>query len=479
MEKIGEEMENKVRGYINENRMIESGDVVLAGVSGGGDSMTMLKLLKGFQREYGFFLKVIHVHHGIRGAEADRDREFVENICREWEIPCQAYRYDVPALSLKYKMGHEETGRLVRKEAFAAEQKSFEAQGKRVRIALAHNRDDLAETMLHNLSRGSGLRGLAAMRPVAAEIIRPVLCLGRKEIDHYLEEKQIPFIQDSTNLTDEYTRNRIRHHILPLMEQEINQRASEHMAEMAGIAAQAEDYLQSEGRRLLVQCGDEAEGYVLADMFWEQAEILKSYAVMEAFARLAHKRKDFTFTHVKNVLEMEKRQTGSYISLPYNLMAEKRYEGVWIGVKGDEEMWKSRQKNPASVDKAQNISVPGSVSYGNGILKAEIFPYEGQKIEEKPYTKWFDYDKIESNLCIRTRNTGDYLVVNDQGNRKKVNRYMIDEKIPAKLRDEIPLVACGPEVMWMVGYRINARYKITPGTRTVLELEYQGGHLNE
>ena len=111
--------------------------------------------------------------------------------------------------------------------------------------------------------------------------------------------------------------------------------------------------------------------------------------------------------------------------------------------------------------------------FGRNIL------YEGQKIEEKKYTKWMDYDKIEKNPYIRTRRTGDYMVINAQGNTKKLNRCMIDEKIPSEYRDSIPLIACGKEILWMVGSRMNERYKINPQTRKVLVLNYQGGNENE
>ena len=181
-------MERKVLAYIKQNRMIGKKDMVLAGVSGGSDSMAMLHILKELQEKLDFTLRVVHVHHGIRGKEADRDRSFVENICRKWQIPCTVYCYDVPGLSREWKLGEEETGRIVRKEAF---QREAAVCGMKIKIALAHNQEDLAETMLHNLCRGTGLRGLCTMRPADGEIIRPILCLSREKITGYLKEKKI------------------------------------------------------------------------------------------------------------------------------------------------------------------------------------------------------------------------------------------------------------------------------------------------
>mgnify|MGYP000086095187 CR=1 FL=1 len=140
-------MKKEVLAYIKQNKMIKKKDMILAGVSGGSDSMLMLTILRELQKPLDFKLAAVRVHHGIRGQEADRDRAFVEQICEEWGIPCHVFHYDVPALSRKWKLGEEETGRLVRREAFEKAAHSYTDQ--KVRIALAHNQEDLAETMLH------------------------------------------------------------------------------------------------------------------------------------------------------------------------------------------------------------------------------------------------------------------------------------------------------------------------------------------
>ena len=300
-------MITRVRKYIRDNRMLKAEDMVVAGVSGGADSIAMLHILKSLQKEIGFSMEVVHVHHGIRGQEADRDEQFVEKICRDWGIPFRSRHYPVPELSGKWKLGEEETGRIVRKQAFQEEKKRLGFSGEQskkngqFRVALAHNRNDLAETMLHHLARGTGIRGLSGIQAVNGEIIRPVLCLERKEIVNYLKERGISYITDSSNLSDDYTRNRIRNHILPAMEQKINAKAVEHMAETARVLAEADSYLQKKGRELLAGCRKE-NGYLLDEKFFAQDLILQEYAVMEAFEILAGKRKDFTSLHVDQVL---------------------------------------------------------------------------------------------------------------------------------------------------------------------------------
>lgn len=463
-------MLKKVKDYIRENKMISPGDVILAGVSGGGDSMTMLEILRRLSEEMEFTLLAVHVHHGIRGQEADRDALLVENICREWKIRCITCRYDVPELSKRWKLGHEETGRRVRNEAFEKAGADFRKEGRFVRVALAHNREDLAETMLHNLARGTGLRGLCSMRPSAGDRIRPILCLGRKEIAHYLEENRIPHIVDSSNLSDEYTRNRIRHHILPVLQEEINARAAEHMAETAGRLSMAEDYLCEKGRELLGEQIREKGGYLLTEDFFRVDKIIKIYALQQAFEELAGKRRDFTAAHLEQTLAMGEMQTGRRISLPCGLSAEKTYGGVFLGKNAPS------SETDAFSGETWEISVPGRTETPLGTVETKIFPYTGQKIEEKAYTKWIDYDRILYSLCIRTRREGDGFILNAKGDRKKLNRYMIDEKIPREMRERIPLILSGEEVLWLVGYRISEKYKIKSDTKYVLELKYQGGY---
>ena len=443
-------MEREILAYIKQNRMIGKNDVVLAGVSGGSDSMAMLRILKELQGKLDFTLRVVHIHHGIRGKEADRDQSFVENICRKWQIPCTVYCYDVPGLSREWKLGEEETGRIVRKEAFQREAAVCGRKDSEIKIALAHNQEDLAETMLHNLCRGTGLRGLCTMRPVDGEIIRPILCLSRDKIAEYLKEKKISHIQDSTNLSDEYTRNRIRHHILPILEQQVNGKAAAHMAETAARISQAEEYLTQQSCRVLGEF-QKGKEYYFTEKFFMEPQIIQVYALQQAMEQLAGRRKDLAAVHYEKVLELYEMQTGRRISLPYHMEARRDYEGVRLCRYGEEKsagMIGEKHKgsdiqNGKTVcgknisDREWKIRIPGTVTSPLGIFSAEIFLYEGQKIEEKKYTKWMDYDKIEKNPYIRTRRTGDYMVINAQGNTKKLNRCMIDEKIPKEKREQI------------------------------------------
>ncbi len=466
-----EQIYAKVCAFAETNRIFDKCSLVVAGVSGGGDSMAMLDLLRRMQKKYEYELRVVHVNHGIRGKEAERDQLLVEKSCKAQGIPCHVYSYDVPGLSVLWKNGLEETGRKVRKEAFGKEIERTQGAGpgRRV-IALAHNKNDLAETMLHHLCRGTGLRGLSPMKPEKDGVVRPVLCLERKEIDEYLKERQIICALDSTNLEDEYTRNRIRHHLIPVLETEINERAVSHMTETAELIGQAEEYLSKKGKCLAEAARTEEKSFLFLDDFFEREEILQKYAIREAVELLTGNVRDLSMIHVKKVMDLYGSRTGAKISLPFGLLAERTYEGIRIAISKSQENLEKKE---------YTLPVPGVLKCPYGFFETKIFHWSDQKIFEKTYTKWLDYDKIKYDISVRTRRTGDYLIVNGAGQRKKITRCMIDEKIPRESRDRLPLAAVGSEILWMVGGRINERYKITSETKNVLEIKYQGGKCNE
>lgn len=464
---------DKVKDFVKENEMLARNCAVIAGVSGGNDSMTMLHLLRRLREIWHFHLRVVHVNHGIRGAEADRDQRMVETVCTESNIPCSVYRYDVPELSVKWKLGTEETGRIVRRQAFDAETHKCRKQYAVVRTALAHNKNDLAETMLHHLARGTGLRGLCSLKPVNGEVIRPLLCLERREIDDYIRECGIPSVLDSTNLEDEYTRNRIRRHLLPVMEREINAKTVEHMAETSRLLSEAEEFLTDEAAQLAADYREPDGSYCLGEGFFQKKQILKSYGVRTILEKLSGRSRDLTQTHIRQVLELYSCRVSKRISLPYGLEAVRTYDGVILRKK-------IQQKPGTEGRKEQEIPLPATseeVETPFGRFTIKVFSYSGEKILEKKYTKWFDCDKINCELTVRTRRSGDYMAVSQSGGHKKLTRCMIDDKIPGELRGKLPLVVDGNEVLWIVGGRINERYKITSETGRVLEITYQGGNV--
>ena len=459
---------------MEEHQMIFPGMVVLAGVSGGSDSIAMLHILASLRNQMNFKLYALHVNHGIRGSEADRDQETALETAKLLEVPCQAVKRQVPSLSEEWKTGEEETGRKVRREAFEEEIKRLSAPGEG-RIALAHNQDDLAETVIHHLARGTGLRGIGSMRPCSGKLIRPVLCLNKEETISYLQEEGLRFEEDRTNAEDAYTRNRIRHYVIPCLKEMVNPQTSVHLAAAAGFCADASDYLIRTGQRLLQDCPKYGGGYLLDGHFSEADPVEKEYMILAALEKLSSTQKDLGSVHVRAVLQLAGNRTkGSHLDLPYGLFAERTPEGILLAPSGT--AYSSPKKDTETgvyPETPLRISESGSIcttEYGGFCFKTRIFPFSGQNIEEKKYTKWFDYDRIKNDFHIRQKKTGDYMIVTENGVRKKLRRVMIDDKIPLRIRDTLPVVAEGEKIIWIAGFRPCAEYRISPSTETVLEI---------
>ena len=264
----------EIKRYIEKNQLICPGDGVVVGLSGGPDSVFLLYALHTLQARMGFTLRAVHVHHGIRGAEADRDEAFSAELCAKLAVPFQAEHVAAPAYAAQHGLSLEEAARILRYEALeAARQQLGQTLAARpsnasvpssmgapssfqpVRaatapsapaawIAVAHHLDDQAETVLHNLVRGAGLRGLAGMENRRNHVIRPLLSIKREDILKWLEQNNIPYVTDSTNADPHYTRNRIRSTVLPEL-REINPEASAHIAHSAALLREADAYFHA------------------------------------------------------------------------------------------------------------------------------------------------------------------------------------------------------------------------------------------
>ena len=468
MEKVGEKMEEKVWQFMQKQEMITEKDRIVAGISGGGDSMALLFLLQKLQKRCGFALCAVHVNHGIRGEEAALDEQLVESYCAGQGIPFWSFHYPVPEIARERKWSQEEAGRKMRHKAYGEVMRDW----KGTKIALAHHKNDQAETVLHHLARGCGLRGIAGILPVQGRVIRPFLCIERKEIDHYLSENQIPFRTDSSNRSDRYIRNRIRNHVVDYLENHVNSAAVEHLAKTAGIAAEADAYLSAQAEKTLRRWGQSFPGGIrILSGLQGEPHILQIYVLMAAVEQLCGLRKDLSGERLEQILGLFSRETGKQIPVHAELHARRDYDGIVLEIR--------EKKEVLSRSQMWELPAQGQILCGEDRWETRIFEYKFQKIPEKTYTKWFDYDRIKTTLQIRNRRPGDYLVVNARGGRKKLKDYLIDEKVPRKERENLVLLAADREILWIVGMRISEAYKITESTRRVLEVKYQGGRRSE
>ncbi|MCI5602974.1 MAG: tRNA lysidine(34) synthetase TilS [Clostridiales bacterium] len=464
----------KVRKYMEQFNMAEKGESVIVGISGGADSVCLYKILLELKKYFDIDIIAVHIHHGIRGDEADRDMNFVENMCKNDGVKFKCYKYNVPEYAKANGLSEEEAGRTLRYKAFDEVAKELISNGRSVKIAVAHNRNDSAETFIHNLCRGSGLKGLAGIPYKNGSIIRPVLCLTREEIERYLSEHNIAHIDDSTNFTEDYTRNKIRHRVLPYLNENINDNSISHICQAADELREIEDYLSEITNYAYENIVSEHNNciYINRKALADEKEIIQKRVVRVCIEKAAGKLKDITRKHIEDVIDLCDRQTGRYIMLPYGIIARVQYENIIL----------ERENINKIIDEKnieKDIRKDGVYTLGDEEFDVRIIDVEKEEINIKflinqlknyqnLYTKCFDYDKIQFTVQLRYRESEDYLVINAKGQRKKLKSFFVDNKIPAEKRGMIPVFADGSHIIWIVGHRISEEYKVTEDTRHLL-----------
>ena len=471
-------VEERIFEYCEKYHMLEQGDGVVLGVSGGADSVCLLFALLELQPKWNLRLHVVHVNHGIR-PDAVEDGAYVRQLCEERGIPFYLFEVSVEELAKERGCSTEEAGRQVRYEAFAQVMQEANCQ----KIAVAHNCNDRAETMLFHLFRGTGLTGLASIRPRREQIIRPILCLSRTEIEDFLQERGIAYRHDSTNDGDDYTRNKIRHHILPYAEQEIVQGSVGNMIRTADILAETEQYIEEQVQRARADCvteiPGEASGFLVKEKgFCALHKFMKKRLILELLKELSPGHKDIAAIHVEDVCCIFTGGGNREIHLPYGIRARRQYEELFLE---RAESVNTTYGFEEILIRPEEIAEEEKVFYlGRGrriyikCLNLDKNPDNLKDIPQNQYTKWFDCDKILGCLVLRNRKGGDYLTIRsgEALQHKKVKDYMIAEKIPKIRRGEIPLLAEGEHVLWLVGYRISEYYKVDENTKRILQVRF-------
>ena len=452
-------MLKKVISYIEKNKILQDGDSVLLGVSGGADSVCMLHVLYSLREKYHLKLYVVHVNHGIRGSEAKRDADFVEQMAENLQIPFRVVTANIPEMAKEQKLSEEEAGRIFRYNTF--EQVANEVGANK--IAVAHNLNDNSETVLFNLFRGSRLKGLRGISPMRGQIIRPLLCCSRNEIEQYLQEKNLSYCTDSTNKETDYSRNRIRLKLMPYIKENINQKAEYNIVNAAENLSQVYEYIYGEAQKayrihvkdnVLLNSAEDLNVVILQ-------EVVRMW-ILENTGRL----KDIKANHVNIVIGLLSNQVSKKSELPYGLKLIKTYEGVKVLL----------ENNEGKDSNGQTIIEDGKIFNTEKItVTVENESFDKSNIPDLLYTKWLDYDKIKG-LTLRKRLPGDYIEISGSESgrsvKKKLKKYFIDNKIPQEERNNIWLLADGNHVVWIVGYRISEMCKVTDSTKRIIKITY-------
>lgn len=457
----------KVKRTIRTYRMIEPGDKVVAAVSGGADSLALLHLLCGLRDELKFSLCIGHLNHMARGQESDKDAEFVARVGRDWGIETYIDSTDVKEMLTDLKTSFQEGARIIRYRFLEAVMKKCSGN----KIAVGHNADDQVETVMINLFRGSGLKGLAGMPPVRGEVIRPLLECSRIEIEAYLTRRQLSCRYDQTNSAKDYLRNKIRLDLLPHLEDAYSKKIKSHILHTSEIAREEDEYLDSLACEILSALRSDGKS-----LFLKLEEILPLHPAMRKrlirriIATVSGDLRRVSIRHIDAVLKLfTVSQTGKQIHLPGFLIVLRRANEVEFSVKPD------RRVNVSNNVGQTELKIPGVTEIHAASLKlhTRVMSKKDASYELTPaHQSYLDFDKTGEHIMVRFFTPGDRFVPLGMTGTKKVKTFFIDEKIPREQRKKIPILTTpADDVIWIYGKRIAQNYCVTQETKKILFIE--------
>ena len=398
MDKRVKIIEEKVYSYIRNNNMLKDCSHIVAGVSGGADSVCLLLMLCDYVKRYRLdtCIHAVHVNHMIRQEAAD-DEQFTLKLCERLGVSCKAVHIDCIGIAKKQGLTVEEAGRLERYRIFRETAAEYEGEG-RVMIAVAHHMNDQAETVIMNMARGTSLKGVRGIVPVRDNICRPLLCITRKQIEEVLKSKGQDYVTDVTNYDNDYTRNAIRNVILPYMCEHINKRAVENIASMTQDIREAEEYMERQTDRLYHQCVTTENTDSMEDIIKISVEPLKNAdkvlskrVIYKCLVNLAGRAKDIYSVNVADILSLVDMQTGKMIHSVYGIQALREYDYIILrkkNIKTDNKKCKAAEvtaDSAISADKKEHLSavrMESSGMTGQSVDKL-VQSYDKQKQQEK------------------------------------------------------------------------------------------------
>ena len=454
---------DKIKRLIKENELFCEEDKIVVGISGGADSVCLLLILKEVLKVGN--LTAVHINHGIRGDEAKRDENFVRYLCEKYNISLEIREYDIPLFSKRNKISEEEAGRILRYRAFEEIRLSTGSD----KIAVAHNVNDTTETFIMNLIRGSGLTGLTGIKIKAGNIVRPLIKTNRTEIEDIVRYYGESFITDSTNESLIYARNRIRNKVIPELKG-VNERAIEHINEACEKLKRVEEFIMREVDRAYDKYVNSDKDILIKNETLEVDEVLADEIIHRAIIKASGKAKDIGYIHISGLKALMLKQVGREISLPYKLRAYRDYDGIRL-MKAEKTGGEIEASLPAILLDTIEIGEISEVVADESNIKLIFKDGSIKNLPQNSCIKWFDYDKITETVLLRYKKEGDYIIISEKGDKKKLKKYFIDMKIPAEMRNEIPVVASGGDILWVVGYRTGEGAKITQSTGKILKME--------
>lgn len=448
------QMEDRVLKTIKDYKLIENGDSIIVGASGGPDSQFMIYILNSLKSQIDFEIILAHLNH-LHRKEAKNDQDLVRKTAEELNLKFFSRARSMDEYAEKYKISSEDAGRRLRYEFFNDLAKNF----KNSKIAVAHNKDDQAETVLMRIIRGTGLDGLRAMDYKSGNIIRPILNIKKSEIMAYLDSKKIPYAIDATNFENDYTRNKIRLDIIPKLE-EINPKAIDQIYNLSRLANDDLKILDSLIDEKFKKLAKLERDQIIFDKAKFEATDQASLRriIRKAIEILNGEIKDISKENIDEFLTIRSLNNGKKIIID-KLVLRKTYDSYILEINKHEEKF----------EKVLSLKEKDQINFDGLYIKTSII--NTNKYEKSEKIGYFDYDKLSFPLKVRTRRNGDRFVPLGHSSEKKLKDFLIDQKIDREKRDEIPLILSDDKIIWLVAYRISDQFKVTESTERILKIE--------
>jgi tRNA(Ile)-lysidine synthase len=469
--------EKIIADYIAGLSPFNEAERVLLAVSGGADSTALLYTSHALKDEGILRADLIcaHINHQLRIPDGDIDEEFVIAQAEKLSLPIVTRKIDVRGFARENKLSIETAARTLRLRHL---QEIAEANGCKW-IATAHQKNDNAETVLHRLLRGTGFRGLAGIWPLrnfAGKInfVRPLLCVTREQIIDYLQNRNLKWRTDRTNYDCRYKRNFIRHKLIPQLQKNCAGSMVETLYELSASAQRFQGKVENLASQLWTQIAETRENKVALDLhsFLNQPEPVQVELVCYSLAHIGCGQGDLTQRHFEKIFETAKQNIGGRkITLPGGFRVWREYENLIFAP--------TQKEAPPGASGEIILKVPGLTKFGNYSIEATVLDKAEKSIEEfkktkTPFVEWFDFDKLQPPLLVRSRRIGDKFVPLGLKSQKKVGKFLTLAKVPSRVRRELLIVADARKIIWLCPVRITELAKLTAQTSKILQLQISG-----
>jgi len=453
----GEEFMEIIDRVKNTN-LIEKNDRLILGLSGGSDSMCLLNILLELREEYNINVVAVHINHMIR-EEADDDENSLRDFCDSVDVDFYSKKIDVPAFAKENRLSSEDAGRICRYDFFNEILKQTNSN----KIVTAHNLNDVVETVFMNLIRGTGLNGLTGIDYFQGNVIRPLLDVSKSEIEDYCKANNIPVRVDKTNYENDYTRNKIRNIVLPIIREEINSSVDFNVSNMVKILKEDEEELKrlaNETYKSIIN-----KNSLKKTEFNNLSKAIKRRVLREYILEIRHSLKDISLDKVDELIEfVGKFGTGKRIDIIDGFYLEISYDSIIVKSKEEKQNF------------CYELKIPGTTYIPE--LRASIVATlrdatDSEDIIKDKRVKIFDIEKTGKKLYVRNRRDGDKFMPSGMKGTRKLKDFFMDLKLERTRRDKIPLIVNDEDIIWVVGIRSSDRYRKDMNSKEVVYFEYK------